>query len=58
MGITGAINAFAFGSIFLLGGVIEGFSAGAPIIASLVLMTPSWFVFTLQKPQPLTTQTG
>jgi MFS transporter, DHA1 family, tetracycline resistance protein len=58
MGITAAINALAFGSISFLGGVIEGASAGAPIIASLVLMTLSWLVFSFQKPKTTTTQTG
>jgi len=58
MGITAAINAFSFGSISFLGGVIEGVSGGAPIFASLVLMTMSWLVFSLQRPRLPTPQPG
>jgi hypothetical protein len=58
MGITAAINALAFGSISFLGNAIEGVSAGAPIIAALVLMTLSWLVFGLQKPKATTKQIG
>jgi MFS transporter, DHA1 family, tetracycline resistance protein len=58
MGITAAINAFSFGIISFLGGAIEGVSGGAPIVAALALMTLSWFVFALQKPQPTIKQTG
>ncbi len=49
MGITAAINSLSFGSVSFLGGWLEGLSAGAPIIAALVLMTMSWLVFSLQK---------
>jgi hypothetical protein len=56
MGITAAINSLSFGSISFFGGAIEGVSAGAPIVASLVLMTMSWFFFSLQKPVPTTPQ--
>jgi MFS transporter, DHA1 family, tetracycline resistance protein len=58
MGIASAINAFSFGSISFLGGVIEGAGGGAPIIASLVLMTLSWAVFGLQTSKSTTVQTG
>ena len=57
MGITAAINAFSFGTISFFGGLIEGLDVAASLIASVVLMTMSWFVFNIQKPQPTTTQT-
>ncbi len=57
MGITAAINAFSFGMISFFGGLIEGLNIAASLIASVVLMTLSWFVFNIQKPQPTTMQT-
>jgi len=56
MGITAAINSLSFGTVSFFGGAIEGVSGGAPIVASLVLMTMSWFFFSLQKPIPTTPQ--
>ena len=56
MGITAAINSLSFGTVSFFGGAIEGVSGGAPIVASLVLMAMSWFLFSLQKPIPTTTQ--
>jgi MFS family permease len=56
MGITAAINSLSFGTVSFFGGAIEGVSGGAPIVASLVLMTMSWLFFSLQKPIPTTPQ--
>ncbi len=58
MGITAAINSLSFGVISFLGGASEGLGAGAPIVASLVLMILGWFAFSVQKPQPTANRTG
>jgi len=52
MGIAAAINAFSFGIISFLGGSLDSFLIGAPLILSVVLMTLSWIVFQTQKFQP------
>ena len=57
MGITAAINAFSFGTSSFLGGLIEAIHVGSALFASVILMTLSWFLFTIQKPQPTTLQT-
>jgi predicted MFS family arabinose efflux permease len=56
MGITAAINAFAFGMSSFVGGLVESLSAGAPILASVALMAMSWLVFSVQKPKSATIQ--
>ena len=56
MGITVAINCISFGTVSLIGGALEGLSAGGPIFVALALMTASWLLLSLQKSKHATGQ--
>ena len=49
MGITAAINAFAFGTISFVGGGLQAIDEKMPLIVSFVLMFLSWVVLELRK---------
>ncbi len=49
MGITAAINAFAFGTISFVGGGLQAIEEKAPLIVSFVLMFLSWAVLEFRK---------
>lgn len=51
MGITAAINAFAFGTISFIGGGLQAIEEKVPLIASFVLMFLSWVVLKVRRPQ-------
>ena len=57
MGITAAINAFAFGLVSMMGGASQTIRVEVPLVASFLLMTASWIVFRIKKPQETTMQT-
>jgi MFS transporter, DHA1 family, tetracycline resistance protein len=49
MGITAAINAFAFGTISFVGGGLQAIDEKMPLIVSFVLMFLSWVVLEVRK---------
>jgi MFS transporter, DHA1 family, tetracycline resistance protein len=49
MGITAAINAFAFGMISFAGGGLQAIDEKTPLIVSFVLMFLSWVVLEVRK---------
>jgi MFS transporter, DHA1 family, tetracycline resistance protein len=49
MGITAAINAFAFGMISFVGGGLQAIDEKAPLIVSFVLMFLSWVVLEVRR---------
>lgn len=57
MGITAAINAFAFGIVSFIGGALQSISVEIPLVASFLLMATSWLLFRTKKPQVTTLQT-
>lgn len=57
MGITAAINAFAFGLISFIGGGLQAIDEKAPLIASFTLMILSWIVLLIRSPRTATAQT-
>jgi DHA1 family tetracycline resistance protein-like MFS transporter len=54
MGITAAINAFAFGTISFIGGGLAAIAETVPLIVSFTLMILSWLVLWIRKPQTTT----
>jgi hypothetical protein len=51
MGITAAINAFAFGAISFIGGGLTAIEEKIPLIVSFVMMFLSWVVLEFRKSQ-------
>jgi hypothetical protein len=51
MGITAAINAFAFGTISFIGGGLQAIEEHVPLIVSFVLMFLSWVVLEVRRPR-------
>lgn len=51
MGITAAINAFAFGTISFIGGGLQAIEEHVPLIVSFVLMFLSWVVLEIRRPR-------
>ena len=49
MGITAAINAFAFGTISFVGGGLQAIDEKTPLIVSFLLMFLSWVVLEVRK---------
>ena len=49
MGITAAINAFAFGTISFIGGGLQAIDEHVPLIVSFVLMFLSWVVLEVRR---------
>jgi MFS transporter, DHA1 family, tetracycline resistance protein len=49
MGITAAINAFAFGTISIVGGGLQAIDEKTPLIVSFLLMFLSWVVLEVRK---------
>ena len=49
MGITAAINAFAFGTISFVGGGLQAIDEKAPLIVSFVLMFLSWVFLEVRR---------
>jgi hypothetical protein len=49
MGITAAINAFAFGTISFVGGGLQAIDEKTPLIVSFVLMFLSWVVLEVRR---------
>jgi MFS transporter, DHA1 family, tetracycline resistance protein len=49
MGITAAINAFAFGTISFLGGGLQAIDEKVPLIVSFALMFLSWVVLEVRR---------
>ena len=58
VGVTAAINAFAFGMISFVGGGMQTFDETVPLIASSLLMTVSWIVFQIRKPKTAPQEIG
>jgi hypothetical protein len=58
VGVTAAINAFAFGMISFLGGGMQTFDESVPLIASSLLMTVSWIVLQTRKPKTAPQEIG
>ena len=49
MGITAAINAFAFGTISFAGGGLQAIDEKTPLIVSFVLMFLSWVFLEVRR---------
>jgi hypothetical protein len=49
MGITAAINAFAFGTISFVWGGLQAIDEKAPLIVSFVLMFLSWVLLEVRR---------
>jgi MFS transporter, DHA1 family, tetracycline resistance protein len=58
MGITTAINAFAFGAISFIGGGLQAIDERVPLIVSFTLMILSWVVLNIRRPQARIAEAG